>query len=242
MSVKIKIPSGDVATQEKLKFKIGQAPEPKKPQAKMKLKARRTINNNIIISDHPHVDIIIQPGDHKVITLPREVLNDEVFETQHELFRYLFKKGVLIFDSLQGGNIYGALEAKYPEESTIGDPLQLVMFSIAKFMESERDWFEYVDDYFEDQSERLLDPDAENSTELGEVPHEETKGSMRYVYNPYGVAYRLHEIKNLVQEKLEKTEYGLLKKPENVKDRLKKLVEKQISLKGKKTFLLAKPE
>ena len=40
------------------------------------------------------------------------------------------------------------------------------------------------DDMFKD---RLLDPDAEKSTELGEVPHEEEKGSIDNfgVFSPY---------------------------------------------------------
>lgn len=241
MSVKFSIPNSS-PSEEKIKFKLGQAAKKKESQGKKKLKARRTIDNNIIISDHPHCDIIVYPGEHKVVTIPKDVLNDEVFETQHELYRFLFKKGVLIFDSLQGGNIYGALEAQYPMESKVGDPLQLVLFSIAKFMENEREWFEYVDEYFEDQTEKLLEPDAEHSTDLGEVPHAETKGSMRYVYNPYGVAYRLHEIRKYVKEVVEKNSYGLLAKPESSASIFERLLRKKIAIKAKPSFLLAKPE
>ena len=241
MSVKFSIPNSSPG-QEKIKFKIGQAEAEKASQAKKKLKARRTIDNNIIITDHPHCDIIVYPGEHKIVTIPKDVLTDDVFETQHELYRYLFKKGVLIFDSLQGGNIYGALEAQYPTESTIGDPLQLVLFAISKFMENEREWFEYVDEYFEDQTDKLLEPDAEHSTDLGEVPHSETKGSMRYVYNPYGVAYRLHEIREYVGEVVKKNSYGLLAAPKSTRNIFEELLRKKVAAKVVPSFLLARPE
>ena len=48
-----------------------------------------------------------------------------------------------------------------------------------------------IDDEFEKEFEdSLTDPDEEESTELGEVPHADQKGSIRpgYIYSPYGIS------------------------------------------------------
>ena len=41
----------------------------------------------------------------------------------------------------------------------------------------------------EEEMEQLTDPSSEDSTELGEVPHEERKGSLipGYIRGPYGM-------------------------------------------------------
>ena len=46
---------------------------------------------------------------------------------------------------------------------------------------------ESMEAHEEMESDLLLDPDIENSTELGEVPHEEKKGSInqRGLFAPY---------------------------------------------------------
>ena len=40
-----------------------------------------------------------------------------------------------------------------------------------------------------DQQDSLLDPDEEDSTELGEIPHSSQKGSMDPRVRPYGYMY-----------------------------------------------------
>jgi hypothetical protein len=45
--------------------------------------------------------------------------------------------------------------------------------------------------YDDEISSHYTDPDDEDSTELGEVPHEEEKGSIDPGYKPYGLVYRL---------------------------------------------------
>ena len=53
-----------------------------------------------------------------------------------------------------------------------------MFLSIAKFIEEERPYFMYEKRYEEQEIDRLTDPDAEDSTELGDVPHDDNKGSI----------------------------------------------------------------
>ena len=45
--------------------------------------------------------------------------------------------------------------------------------------------------YADELEDSYTDPDDEESTELGEVPHKEKKGSIDPGYKPYGLIYRL---------------------------------------------------
>ena len=68
---------------------------------KILLNARKTIDGNIIISDHPDMNILIIPAKNKIVALPKGELDDELYDSQKRLFDYLFKKGVIIsFTSL----------------------------------------------------------------------------------------------------------------------------------------------
>ena len=62
---------------------------------KIFLKARKTIDGNIIISDHPELDIMILASKSKLVALPKEELDDEVYESQQRLFKHLVMKGVV---------------------------------------------------------------------------------------------------------------------------------------------------
>ena len=65
-------------------------------------------------------------------------------------------------------------------------------WQISEWIESERPYFETVHDYEQMYDDSLTHPDKEDSTELGEVPQEEEKGSIRpYIFGayPYGGYY-----------------------------------------------------
>ena len=166
----------------------------KPTQASLSMEIRRTVDGNYIITDHPDIDIIvlsnIEAIDKKVVALAKENFGDQVYDTQNRLFNFLNQKGVIVYDSIQGGNVYSSIEAIIPESQIAGvDNIQAAIFSIGKFLEEEKPWFEQSQQYIEDEEQRLLDPDEENSTELGEVPHEATKGSNRPGMTPYAMYY-----------------------------------------------------
>lgn len=184
MSIKVSIT--DPQTDEDQKTK-----EPGETQTSVELDLRKAIDGSVMIYDHPDIDIIIMPDKQKIVLIGGEGIDlAEVYDTQNHLFRHLIKAGVVQHDSVKGGNIYGAMEATILGSAFEGaNPVQLAIFQVSKWMDEERPYFQAQRAYLEKEEKRLLDPDAEDSTELGEVPHEETKGSIRpgWIRGPFGL-------------------------------------------------------
>ena len=84
--------------------------------AKVKLNIRKSLEGNLVLSDHPIIKIIIAPKIFKVITLPKIENSEEARFAQRKLLKFLDDKGVTIMGSEQGGNIYGSLEARIPRD------------------------------------------------------------------------------------------------------------------------------
>tara|TARA_R110002110_G_scaffold115558_2_gene286472 strand:- start:228 stop:767 length:540 start_codon:yes stop_codon:yes gene_type:complete len=167
-----------------IKIKIKSEEEPGS-KLNFSLIARKTMDGRIFILDHPDIDIAILPNEKKVVTFPKEEMNDYVYGTQNLFFNFLTKKGVILPESIHGGNIYGSLEAMIPETTDDIDPIRMVMMVTAKFIENEKEHFQFEDDYYKLQKERYVNPSDEDSTELGEVPHEERKGAITPGSRPY---------------------------------------------------------
>lgn len=160
--------------------------EPKPIQAKVKLNARKTLDGNLAIFDHMDVDIVVIPKKYKILVMPKNELSDEVYDTQSRLFEFLVKKGVVLPESVRGGRIYGSLEGKYPPTNEEGiDTSQAAIFTINKFIEEEKPFFMWQKKMELEHEEEMLDPGPEESTELGEVPHEASKGSVPSYINDY---------------------------------------------------------
>lgn len=143
----------------------------------MELVARKTIDGNIIICDHKDVDVVLVPGDSKIIAFPKKSMDDSIYATQNSLFEYLSEKGIIKRESVKAGDAYASLEAEYPE-AVQGNTTQLVLFSIGKWIQEEKPVMEMEQYYEEEWEERLTDPEDEDSTELGEVPHKPEKGTI----------------------------------------------------------------
>ena len=167
-----------------------QSVEEKKPQQlfAVKLKTRRTLDGNLIVSDHPEIDVVIMPEKMRVIAFSRDNFDDSVYQTQDRLMKYLVKKGVISPDSIVGGNVYGSLEAKItkPVQEIPIDNLMLMLLS--KWIDQEKPSFTYEKAINHIHTDRLTEPDDKESTELGEVPAAQEKGSVpihqvrRYAY------------------------------------------------------------
>jgi hypothetical protein len=167
-----------------------ESPEEKSgtPFYKFKLKARRTIDGNILISDHPEIDIIIMPEKMRIITFSKESFDDTIYQTQNRLMKYLFKKGVVVFDSITGGNVYGSLEAKIQKPSQEYPIDDLMLMVVGKWIEEEKPSYMYQKSLEDTYVENMTEPDKEESTELGDVKAASEKGSVpihqvrRYAY------------------------------------------------------------
>jgi len=156
----------------------------------IQLKAKRSLDGNIMIFDHEDIDIILMLEKNKCLAFPKENMNDKVYYAQDKMFKFLSKKGVIDPSSIRGGNIYGSMEAsilksKLPKV----DPIQATLYSLYEFMQEEKPYFMRSSKLDLDQLGRYLRPDDEHSTDLGDVPHGDAKGSLDSRVRPYGFRY-----------------------------------------------------
>jgi len=165
-----------------------------KPQASMEMKARKTLDGNMLIYDHVDIDIVIVPEASKIIAFAKESMGDHVYDAQNRLFKFLSKKGVVDPSTVQGGSVHSSLEGEIVKSVDEGvDPVQTAMFLIGKHLEQEKPFYTFVKDLENSEVEDLTDPTADESTELGEVPHQDFKGSVVPGLRPYGMLYRIWE-------------------------------------------------
>ena len=163
-------------------------------QPSVSINARKTIDGNVMIRDHEDIDIVLMPKMRKVVAFPKESMGDHVYDAQNRLFHHLSKQGVVEPDSITGGNVYNSLEAVIPvPEKDEVSANQLVLFAITKFLEEEAPHYEFLKAKNDQEADLLTDPEAEDSTELGDVPHDQTKGSIVPGLRPYGLMYRIWE-------------------------------------------------
>tara|TARA_R100001082_G_scaffold42233_1_gene22477 strand:+ start:268 stop:798 length:531 start_codon:yes stop_codon:yes gene_type:complete len=159
-----------------------------------KLNARRTLDGDIIVRDHPDVDIVVMTTRKKVIAFPKETLTNEVYQTQHKLFDFLCKKGVVSPESIQGGNLHGSMEAKILENDDL-NVISVALVNVANFIDEEKPYFDYMDAFEKEQDRRLTAPSEEESTEYDPGRHSDTKGTLRpiYIRSPYGMSFVYRE-------------------------------------------------
>ena len=171
-----------------VKIKIADLPSP--PQATIELNARKTLDGNIMIFDHEDIDIVLMIKENKIISFAKDTLTDKVYNSQNRFCNFLRKKGIIDFSSVQGGNVYGSIEATLLESSDENvNPVDVFLYSVDKFIAEEKPYFYSEMSREQDEIDLLTDPDEENSTELGEVPQEEQKGSLvpGWIRGPYGM-------------------------------------------------------
>lgn len=148
----------------------------------------KAINGDIMIFGHKDIDIMILKEQKKIVAFAKDMLTDDVYGAETRLFDYLRKKGLVSYDSIQGGNIYGSMEAKMLEaEKKIKQPLVLATHIVNEWIKSEKPMMDFMEAHDDLMDDAMLDPDDEHATELGEVPHEEEKGSIlqKNLFAPY---------------------------------------------------------
>lgn len=161
----------------------------KQTGVKKDIQIAKTLSGDYLMKEHPEVDIVVMPKKNKILLLPKEQQNDYVYHTQEDIFKTLMNRGVISADSISGGNVFGSLQATYPTETSGGeDPLQVVVYNLADYIEQQRPTIAYQKAYEEEMEKALLEPDTEESTEIGEVPQEPFKGSIpKYGFPTRGI-------------------------------------------------------
>lgn len=156
----------------------GEEERPSQVAAKIEMNIRRTMDGDYMIRDHTEVDIIVMPKKMKVVAFPKELMADAVYATESRLFKFLTEKGLIEISSVHAGSIYGSLEAKLLTGAEM-DTVNLTLINIQKWLEKERPYFEFIEKFEDMTINRITDPEDEESTELGEVPHGDKKGAMQ---------------------------------------------------------------
>lgn len=147
--------------------------------AKLRLKARKTMRGDIIILDHPDVDIVVSPHENRVVAYSKKEFGDHVYALQSRLFDYLIRKGCILNGSVRSGNVYSSMQGFLladKENQKKVDPHQVAIYLIAKFLRHELGEQDVIDHYQDAYDDLLTDPPEDESTRLGKVPHQPTKG------------------------------------------------------------------
>jgi len=147
------------------------------------LQISKTLENKVLIKDHPLFNIIIAPAERKIIAIPKSRVDEDTYDAQKDLFDHLFSKGLTVVGSEQGGTMFGSIEARFPESEDVY-PIKALLLAIAEFIESEKELYDNIKKYEDDIEEWYFDPSEEDSTELGEIPQGGKKGSIPE--KPYG--------------------------------------------------------
>ena len=150
------------------------------------LTVRETLSGDIMIYDHKDIDIVLMQEKKKIVAFAKDILTDTVYGAESRMFEHLRQHGIVAYDSIQGGNIYGSMEAKILESKKY-DSVKSSLVNIAEWMKEEKPMMDYMHAHDELIDDALLDPNAKDSTELGEVPQAAEKGSIvqNSMFAPY---------------------------------------------------------
>lgn len=157
---------------------------------RINLKARRTLEGNILVLDHEDMDIVIMTEKNKCVTFPKTHMSDKVYAAQDRMFHFMARKGIINRSTIRGGNVFGALEAELLESKIKGiDRDQAALYCIHEYITGEKPYFKSSEEYDDDRLDAMLRPSPEDSTELGDVAQSDRKGSMHKQIGPYGFQY-----------------------------------------------------
>jgi hypothetical protein len=203
MAITIRITDKEVAAAgvnpEDIGTSMGATEEPKKEEIKIifgprfikvKLNIRKTLDNNIVIYDHPLIDIVIIPSKNKIFTIPKDNVTSDTYPAQNRYFKFLDRKGVLIKGTIRSGAIINSLESFYPPNDKI-DVMQVIILLTKRFMEKEMEFIDISKNYEENVEDMYVNPEEEDTTELGEVPQKPRKGHVNIYQTAYGILYRV---------------------------------------------------
>jgi hypothetical protein len=155
------------------------------PHATVELNARRALDGSLLIMDHQKIDIAILPDKMKVVTFPKTMATEDVYDYQNRLMELLADKGIIDRSSIQGGSLFRSLEGEVYENEDVNS-LQAAVYTITEFLEREAKYEQVADEYEKELEDMYTHPSDRDSTEYGEVPQYAQKGSMRpgYYYYP----------------------------------------------------------
>tara|TARA_Y100000816_G_scaffold286746_1_gene268363 strand:+ start:300 stop:977 length:678 start_codon:yes stop_codon:yes gene_type:complete len=153
---------------------------------KFEMNIRKALNGDLLIFDHSDIDIVLMVEKKKIVAFPKDLMSEVVYGAESRLMEWMRKNGVIEYDSIQGGNVYGSLEGKI-HESKERDPIKSTVYQLSEWIKSEAPSSKMKKGHDDMMQDAQLKPDEENHTELGEIPHAEEKGSIvqHSLFAPY---------------------------------------------------------
>lgn len=142
----------------------------------------KTLDGNLLIGDHEQVYFILSPEKRKITLLSKQDMKEEFFMVQKRFLEFAAKYGMIVMGSESTGYLPGMFEFSYPESDKY-DSVKVMLRLISMFLVKEKEVYDRINAHEKEMEKLLLDPDDDNSTELGEVPQEELKGVK--INNPY---------------------------------------------------------
>jgi hypothetical protein len=149
------------------------------------LEIKKSLAGHLMIFNHKDINVVVKIEERKIVAYSKSNFSDIVYNTQNRFFNYLVEHGVVEPETIRGSNVFGSLLAEYPKNNEIKNLSDVILYNIALFMLEETKYMETMKRVEKERDEDLLNPSDENSTELGEVPQETTKGSMQPYYPGY---------------------------------------------------------
>ena len=162
--------------------------------------ARKAVNGDLLIFDHDLIDIVVSPEKLKISTFPKTTVTEETYSTQEGLLQKLSKVGVLDRGSIKSGSVHSSLEGQILEsnEEDISS-FQIALLEIFNFLADEEPNIKSREMYKDKLQDFFLDPSRDDSTELGEVPHSDKKGSLDHQVRPYGYQYMYSILREIME-------------------------------------------
>jgi len=147
---------------------------------------RKALNGDLLVFDHADIDIVLMVEKKKLVAFPKDLMSEVVYGAESRLMEWMRKNGIIEYDSIQGGNVYGSLEGKI-HESKERDSIKSTIYQLSEWIKSEAPSSKMKKGHDDMMQDAQLQPDEENHTELGEVPHAEEKGSIlqHNLFAPY---------------------------------------------------------
>tara|TARA_B100000902_G_scaffold339676_1_gene342020 strand:+ start:480 stop:1043 length:564 start_codon:yes stop_codon:yes gene_type:complete len=162
--------------------------------------ARKTLNGDLMIFDHDLIDIVVSKEKSRVSTFPKDSVSEETYYTQDELLTKLSKVGIIDRGSIKSGSVHSSLEGQIMESASEDiSSFQLTLLEIFNFLKEDEPNMKSRELYKDTLQNFFLDPEEVDSTELGEVPHTNKKGSLDHQVRPYGYQYMYSILREIME-------------------------------------------
>ena len=125
--------------------------------------------------------------------MPKPYSEKESYQYQKEFMYDMFKSGVLVVDSTQGGLKFGVLEAQYPEEGEV-NTLQSLLYRVEKYIKETSSAEAVADEYDENIEDNFTDPPPDETSAWEQIPpYQDNPKAQRvnpnYTFAGYGYLY-----------------------------------------------------